>query len=146
MFLSSLISQATELGTFTPPTQAYTTGSGTGSELANLEILISRILSILTVVGGIFFVIYFVLAAFKWITAGGDSAKIGKARDEMVQGVIGLIILVAAYGIVGLIGTIIGLDLLNPAKTLGDLTPGTAPAGGGGSFFDLMGRIFLGNP
>lgn len=83
-----------------------------------LEDLISTGLGIITVVAGLFFVVYFFLAAVKWMTAGGDAGQIQKARDEMVQGVIGLIIIVAAYGLIGLLSTVLGLDILNPAAQI----------------------------
>lgn len=102
-----------------PSTYAGTTGNEL--VLGQFEGIISTSISVLTVVGGLFFVVYFFLAALKWITAGGDGGKVGKARDEMVQGVIGLIVIVAAYGIIGLLGTVLGLDLLNPAKTVLDI-------------------------
>lgn len=91
---------------------------------SNLEILISNIIGLLTVLGGLFFVFFFVQAAFTWITAGGDSSKIEKARGQMTQGILGLVVLVAAYGIIGLIGTVVGLRLLSPAATLLQLKPG----------------------
>ncbi|MBP7768519.1 hypothetical protein KA082_01665 [Candidatus Woesebacteria bacterium] len=91
--------------------------------LTSLEAFISQILGILTVVSSTLFVVNFMLAAVSWVTAGGDSGKIQKARDAMIQNTIGLIIVVGAYAIIGLVGSVVGLDLLNPAKTLGKLIP-----------------------
>ena len=106
------------LGTLAPPSAEFGTGIATKNDptatLSTLETTISLAIGTLTVVAGIFFVIFFFLAAFKWQTAGGDAAKVQKARDEMVQGVIGMIIIVASYGIIGLIGTIIGVNFLEP--------------------------------
>ncbi len=82
------------------------------------EKIISLGISVLTIVGGLFFLMYFFLGALKWVTAGGDGGKVGKARDEMIQGVIGMIVVVAAYGIVGLIGTVVGLNILQPATQI----------------------------
>jgi hypothetical protein len=84
----------------------------------SVELIVSRSLGFLTVLAGLFFIIYFFLGAFKWLTAGGDSGKVQKARDEMVQGVLGLIIIVAAYGIIGIVGSVLGLDLLNPGREI----------------------------
>lgn len=119
-----LIAQANFGGGFRPPTDAFSSGrfdsaeaSGQGA-LNNLELALSNIIGVLTVVAGITFTVYFFLGAFKWITAGGDSGRVQKARDEMVNGVIGLIVIVAAYGVVGLIGTIVGIRILNPGEQL----------------------------
>jgi len=86
--------------------------------LASIELFISRIIGALTVLGGVFFVVYFVLGAFGWVTAGGDQSKIQKARDQMVQGFLGLVVIVISYGLLGVIGTAIGLNLLTPAESL----------------------------
>ncbi len=91
--------------------------------LTNLESFISNIIGVLTVFGAIFFIVYFLIAALAWVTSGGDSGKLQNARERMLHGVLGLIILVAAYGIVGLIGSIIGFDILSPAEKLLELAP-----------------------
>lgn len=90
----------------------------------NIEAIISNVFGFFTIIGAIFFVIYFIVASLEWITAGGDSGKLTTARNKMMQGVLGLIILVASYGIIGLIGSIFGIELLEPAKLLESITPG----------------------
>jgi hypothetical protein len=99
-------------------------GSNSNTQvLKNLELFISQILGILTVVASLFFVVNMMLAAVNWITAGGDASKISKARDSMVQNTIGLIIVVGSYAIIGLIGSIVGLQLLRPAQVLQTIIP-----------------------
>jgi hypothetical protein len=119
--MSNLIADL-NLGPISPPSDKFGAGIATRNDptatLSSLESTISLAIGVLTVVAGIFFVIFFFLAAFKWQTAGGDAAKVQKARDEMVQGVIGMIIIVASYGIIGLIGTIIGVDFLEPGLVI----------------------------
>ncbi|HYD34893.1 MAG TPA: hypothetical protein VD999_02400 [Vitreimonas sp.] len=94
---------------------------GRETALKNLELFVSQILGFLTVLAALFFIVYFVMGAFKWTAAGGDSGKVGKARDQMIQGVMGLIIIVAAYGVMGLIGRIVGIDVLSPGQSLLDI-------------------------
>ena len=114
----NLIAQ-TSLGTLKPPSTAYSTGSEENAvAVANLEGFISAMIGLLTILAGVFFIVYFLMAAFKWLTAGGDSGKVSKARDQILQGVIGLVVVVAAYAVIGLIGTVLGLDLLNPGKEI----------------------------
>lgn len=114
----------TDLGTFSPPTTAFSEGSeaGTGA-LTNLETLISTFLGIITVFASLAFIVYFLFGALKWVTAGGDSGKVQKARDQMIQGVIGLVIVVISYSVIGLIGTILGLNILQPGEALKALIP-----------------------
>lgn len=104
---------------FQPVTQAY---SG-AAPLDNLEKFLSNVIGIITALGGVFFIVNFLLAALAWVTSGGDSGKITSARDRMLQSTIGLIVVVGGYGIVGLIGSIVGLDILNPKATLELLIP-----------------------
>lgn len=58
----------------------------------------------------------FLWGAIEWITAGGDSGKVGKARDKITQAIIGLVILVGSFVIIGFIGRVFfggDFDLLN---------------------------------
>lgn len=79
---------------------------------------ISTIIATLTVVGGLAFVIFFTMGGLKWITAGGDKTKVQEAQTQMTQGVIGLVAIVAGLFVVGVVGGILGIDFLNPFKTL----------------------------
>jgi len=64
-------------------------------------------------VGGLAVLFFFVWGAVEWITAGGDSGKIEKARDKITQSVIGMVILVASFTIIGVINTIFFGDSIN---------------------------------
>ena len=119
-----LAQQANFGGPIQPPSAGYGAQALDQTQtFGSLERIISNALGIITVFAGLFFIVYFFMAAFKWSTAGGDGAKVGKARDEMVQGVLGLIIIVAAYGIIGIIGRILGLNILDPTSVLTPLIP-----------------------
>jgi len=108
-----------DIGGFNPPSDAYSQGSNTqAGALSNLELFISNIIGFITAIGGVFFVLYFVIGAFEWISSGGDKGKVEKARNRMMNGAIGLVILVASYAIIGLLGSFIGIDLLNPAEQI----------------------------
>ena len=45
--------------------------------------------------------------SLEWITAGGESSKIQKARDKMTQSIIGLVILVFLFAIITIINEIL---------------------------------------
>jgi len=77
---------------------------------------LSIIIGFLTLIGGLFFVIYFFMAAFDWLRAGTDKGGVEKAQQRMINAAIGLLIMIIAIGIVGLIGGVFGIELLNPAK------------------------------
>ena len=65
-----------------------------------------RMWNSLITVGALLVIVYFLWGAISWITAGDDSGKIGKARDKMVQSVIGLILLVSSFAVIGFISNI----------------------------------------
>ncbi len=107
---------------FQPPSSAFSNGSGSDASGAaaagNLEKFVSNAIGALTLIAGLFFIFYFVMGALNWVTAGGEKGKVDKARDQMVQGVMGMVVIVIAYALIGVIGTFLGLDILNPGKAL----------------------------
>jgi len=98
-------------------------GSDNAGVVNNVSIFVSRVIGSLTVLAGLFFIVYFVIGAFRWVASGGDSGAIQKARDQMLQSAIGLVIVVAAYSVISLLGSVIGLDILDPATTIQSLIP-----------------------
>ncbi|MBP9802559.1 hypothetical protein KBC40_03140 [Patescibacteria group bacterium] len=63
---------------------------------AYIAILIKGALSLV----GIIFIVLIVLAGFKWMTSQGNSTKIDEAKSTIVNSVIGLVVVLAAYAIV----------------------------------------------
>lgn len=92
---------------------------GRFSAATRLEALISTLVGALTAIAGIAFLIYFLLGALNWITAGGDPTKVEKAQKTMTSAIIGLIAVIVAYFIVSIVGTILDIDILNPSKLIG---------------------------
>jgi hypothetical protein len=118
--MSSLLAQ--NLGTFKPPTTAFSEGSADAeTAYSNFESFISTLIGFLTVLGSIMFVIYFVVGAFEWITSGGDKGKLEKARSRMLYGTLGMILIIASYSLLGLFSSVIGIDFLNPAAQIRSL-------------------------
>lgn len=59
-------------------------------------------------VGGIA-ILYLVIGAFKYVTSGGESGKIAKAKDTILYAVIGIVVSVSAFTIVQFVlGSIFG--------------------------------------
>jgi len=100
------------LGNFQTTGAGFNTGTMTTS-------LLTKLVTTFTVIAGLGFLIYFFIGAFKWITSGGDKTKLAEAQTQLTQAIIGLIVVVVAIFIVGLLGSILGIDILDPAKTLG---------------------------
>lgn len=58
-------------------------------------------------IGAILVLFYFLWGALEWITAGGDSGKIEKARNKIFQSIIGLLVLVSSFVIIGFISQLL---------------------------------------
>jgi hypothetical protein len=87
----------------------------------------SNILGFLTLLSGIFFLVYFLVGGLTWLTASGKHEQVEKAKQSMTNAAVGLIIVVAAYGIAFIIGRVLGLDILDIGAAFQKIG-----AGGGG--------------
>ncbi|MGI5828108.1 MAG: pilin [Patescibacteria group bacterium] len=105
----------------------YQVGSS-GPEVApfatRLEDLISNAVGTLTLVAGLYFLVMFIIGGLTWASAGGKSDSVENAKKRMTNAAIGLIVVVAAYSITFIIGSILGIEFLNPAKVIETLGPG----------------------
>ncbi|MBU4421770.1 pilin [Patescibacteria group bacterium] len=81
--------------------QSVGTGAGFKSETetGGLPKLVGSIINIFLGILGVLFVILIVYGGYTWMTSFGSAEKTKKAKDLIVDAVIGLIILLAAYAI-----------------------------------------------
>ena len=75
--------------------ESYGDSETTGSLTAIIGSIINVLLSIL----GLILLLLVIYAGFLWMTAGGNSDQVDKAKKFIVNGVIGLIITLTAYAI-----------------------------------------------
>jgi len=79
----------------------------TGKELPKK---VGAILKVLIGVLGIVLTGYIVMGGYYWLTAGGDTEQVKKAKQHISNGIIGLIICVLAYAITSFVITkLVGL-------------------------------------
>lgn len=90
---------------------------------ADLMTIIGRIINVFLGLLGVIFLVLMLYAGFQWMTAGGDAAKVEKAKVGIRNAVIGLVILATAFAITNFI-----FGLL--AGVTGDLG-GVGSSGGG---------------
>ncbi len=96
-----------------PALQEFKGDSGTFGA-AVLGKYIAVLIQTSAVLGGLAVLLYMFMGALQWITAGGDTGKIEKARNRILQAIIGLAVLVSVVGIATFLGPVFGLDLLQP--------------------------------
>jgi hypothetical protein len=97
--------------------------SGSVNMYDRFEGVISTILAVITVFAGIWFLIQFFIAAFNWISAGADKNSLEKAQKRMTHAIIGLFLVVFAYGFTAILSLVFGIDILRPGITLQNLHP-----------------------
>lgn len=109
-----------------------------GSETTFAEWL-ARIFGAILGVSALLVLIYLAWGAISWITSGGDSSKVEKARDRMTQAVIGIIVLAASTAIFMLVQNALGIEVLNITGGTAAETRTAAPGEAAGR--SLWGRI-----
>lgn len=88
------------------------TGATDIATLQCLEPVFSRIISIATGLSLLAFFIMFVIAAFKYLTSGGDPKQTESARNTMTYAVIGIVVIISSFVILRFISIFTGRDIL----------------------------------
>ena len=77
--------------------QDFSTDTGLGQR--DPRAIVASVIRVILGFLGIVAVIIILLGGFKWMTAGGNEDKVAEARKLIVSGIIGLVIIMAAFGI-----------------------------------------------
>jgi len=77
-------------------------------ENLNVETTLTSIVNWLVTISFIIAALFIVLAAFTFITAGGDPEKINTARNQVLYALIGVAVALLAWGLVALIKSKVG--------------------------------------
>lgn len=80
---------------------------GTDVKLENVP---QFIVTVLLVVGVLIALVFLIYGGIKWILSGGDKAAVDAARKHIVAAIVGLVIVVAAFFIVNVVFTLIGVS------------------------------------
>lgn len=92
-----------------PPAGAITSGE------VKVENLPQFLINLLFIVGIIIAVAFLIYGGIKWILSGGDKTAVESARNHIIAAIIGLIIIVAAFFIINIVFTLLGVS--NPLGT-----------------------------
>ncbi|HKZ45536.1 MAG TPA: hypothetical protein VJ343_02415 [archaeon] len=83
-----------------------------------LNRIVSNIIGFLTIVGGLWFGWQIITAGFDWIGSAGDKSKLETAKHKLTNALVGILVIAAAWVIMGVIGLSLGLEILNPGAVL----------------------------
>lgn len=89
----------------------YAPAAGLGAN-PTLSTLVNPIIANVLIVSGIAAFLAILFAGFAFITANGDKAKTTQASQALTYGIIGLVVVVAAFLITRIIGAILGFKFL----------------------------------
>lgn len=71
--------------------------------------IIGNILGGLFIAGFLLAFVFLITGAISWISSGGDKQKLESARDQITNAIVGIVIVAAAWAIMRLAGSFLGL-------------------------------------
>ncbi|MBI2019650.1 hypothetical protein HYS95_03220 [Candidatus Daviesbacteria bacterium] len=74
---------------------------------------IGNFITIALAVAIILVLVMLIIGAYEWITSGGDKEAVAKARNRIINALIGLVVLAVAFALARLGGQIVGFDINN---------------------------------
>lgn len=104
----------------TNPIQPLRSGysMSSGSPASQVSLVISNFIGFLTVISALGFIFYFILGTIGLISANGDTNKVKVAQQQILNGVIGIIITAIAYPTLSLLGKLLGIPITDPTTLI----------------------------
>lgn len=81
----------------------------------DIRTTIASIINVLMGLLGIIAVVMILMGGFKWMTAGGEEEKVGDAKKFILQGIVGLVIILSAWAIARFVLTQLQTATTGPA-------------------------------
>jgi len=85
-----------------------------GVQNQNIVTMTGKLITAALSIIGVLLLILIIYAGFLWMTAGGEKDQVKKAKDYLLNAVIGLILILASYGISSFV-----IDLISNAGATG---------------------------
>lgn len=86
---------------------------GGGGPVDTFTRLISAVIGLLTIIAILYFIFMLITGAVAIIGSGGDQGKYEDARRKITTGAIGLVVVISAMFLIGLIGILLDIPILN---------------------------------
>ncbi|MCB9801831.1 MAG: hypothetical protein H6774_01960 [Pseudomonadales bacterium] len=93
-----------ENGIITNPVIGDLGASGDAASGSTFQTLFVHFWQVIIIIGAVTVLLMFLWGAIEWIAAGGDSGKIEKGRNRIINSIIGLFLLVFSFIIINFIG------------------------------------------
>lgn len=92
---------------------ATTPGQVTATGFGDLGSVINKIFNFVIILAGIIFVILFLVGGVQYLTAAGNEEQTGKAKRLLVDAIVGLVIVLAAWAIGNFVLKQLNLQITN---------------------------------
>lgn len=101
----------------------FSGGGGGVTALTKITGAISSIIGFMTIAGSIWFMFQLLFGGYEWISSAGDTKKLTTARQRIMNGFFGLVIVIAAWIMIAVVGQFFGYDILvgNPGAIIQQL-------------------------
>jgi len=109
---------------FGPWAKAAAALGKTGNPGIILANILSNVLGIMTIGAGIWFLFQAIIAGYGYMSAGGDRERIQTAGRKLTNALIGIAVVAAAYGLLALLSSFVGIEFLKIGPIIESLTPG----------------------
>jgi len=86
-----------------------------------LGTVISLIIGIITIIGGLWFMFILITGGLEVMKSGDDKNGLESARRKIMTGVIGIVIIVSGLFLAQFVGSVLGLNILSPISFLTSL-------------------------
>jgi len=73
---------------------------------------LSNVLTLLLIGAGVAFFFMFVIGGIKWILSAGDKEKIEGAKKQISSAIVGLVLILLVFAVVGLFNILFGINLV----------------------------------
>ena len=111
----SLVSASATLRTVSNSSSFSSPPLVTMHKLSGFNSFITNLITSTITIAGIMLLAYFMYGAVVWITASGDHKKLDEAKMIINNAIVGIILVVLSYFVVGLVGGILGIpNILSP--------------------------------
>lgn len=80
---------------------------------SSLGNFINNVIQLVFAVAAIIVLVMVILGAYEWIVSGGDKEAVGKARNRILNALVGLAVLAVAFALTRVVAQFTGIDIFN---------------------------------
>lgn len=103
-------------GKIQPPNALKRFIGGDPSGAAGISKLLSNLVALIYVIAAIVLILMILWGAFDWMTSEGEKEKIEKARNKIINAIIGILLFAAAFAVIQVLGTFTGFTFFAGQK------------------------------